>query len=231
MKIKIILLIIIQSELLLSQNSGIFKDQKLGFTLGYSNTIKSYPDLNQYLINKNYFPLNYNNEINTLNSVSFGIELMDVQKNFYCKIYLNKNLNILSKSQPSNSIIKYIGFNIDASKDMCKNEKWVVGPMFGLNISDFNLIAVSSSSTSVLSNSNLQESLFKEQTLFLKTGIDIKRFIPLPKYINYCLGLNCFYQFEMSDGSWKDIYGMKYDAFPTSNMSGFVVTINSTIYF
>lgn len=231
MKIRILFLLIIQSAFLFSQNSEISKDLKLGLILGFSNTIISYHDLNEYLIIKSYFPLDNNNELNTINSISFGIELMDKHNDSYCKIFINKNLNILFKSQHDKSLINYYGLNIDISKDLCKNKKWVIAPMLGFNISDFNLIAVSSSSTSVLTNSSLQERLFKDQIYFLKPGIDIKRFIPLSKSKNYCIGFNCFYQIELSDGKWKDIYGKLNNSFPTSKMSGFVTTINSTIYF
>ena len=230
MKNRLILCTILSPMLLFSQSNKLFDDYTLGFSIGFGNSIFSNKIINNSLIDKGYFPIYENAYINTINIISYGVEVGNKNTSLYCKATIQKNKNLLNVNMNEKSNINYISFSLDVYNDFCKNEKWKLSPMLGVSVNDFYLSAVSAKNISYLTQTNLIEGFSKQDVFCIKSGIDIKYKFAIWHYF-VGIGLNCYYQFEMGDGKWNDFRGNKYESISSSKMSGFVPIINTTLYF
>jgi len=231
MKHRLIFLFITFPLLLLSQNNKFFDRHSVGLTYGLGNTFYENTALNTFLIEKGYFPVYDNNNFeNPPNTMNIGVEINGKKSSQYCRISMLKSLNISDKEVNNKSFVNYTGLSLDVFNDFCKNDKWVLAPMVGVSMFDFYMSAVSSSSISNLTQTNLEEGFYKKGVFCLKPGVEIKRKFQIGSYF-VGVGINGYYQFELGNGKWGNLTGEQYGNFTASKISGLVSFINSTVYF
>ena len=164
------------------------------------------------------------NNYNTLsasyspNILSFGFRLQDSKTPFYSQISLYKNIPNVNKKQGS-TIYQY-SISFDCFYNMSKNIQWKLSPLIGMNFNNYYLSAVSKNTLSILSNKLLEESFVRNNIFRLKTGISIDREFFLMKN-NFILGLEFFYNIDLSNKTWYNNSNMKLESLPGNNFSGF----------
>ncbi len=210
---------------LFSENNSSFSNNPLGIKIGFGNSYFSYKDLNSFLTNNDYFPVD-----DTDNSFYFclGVEFTTQKSPLSISWTIQKN--IMKTDGDLKSCINYTGFKVDLFYDFCKKDKWLLAPMIGASISDVNLSAVSINKISELTKTNVQEGLSKINLFSINPGFAIRSFFSIQQLLAN-VGIDCYYQIEIGDGKWKDGSNKKIDNFATSKMTGFVFCINSTFYF
>ncbi len=225
MKIIFIICGILFPTWLFSENNTSFSNVSFGMKIGFENSYFSYKDLNDFLVNNGYYPLNDNDN---LPSLCLGIEFTTKQSPLHVSCTIQKSIMKTDRSLQSN--INYTGFGVDAFYDFCKNEKWILAPMMGVSLLDVNLFSVSQNKISELTQTNLQEGLSKMNLFCINPGFTVSRTFTIQQFLG-SVGIDSYYQIEMGDGKWKDVLNKKVDSVVASKMTGFVFGINLTFYF
>lgn len=231
MRVNFILFLFIHTTLTYAQLSNGIKDLKIGVLYGYSASSITYSLINKHLTTNSYYPIKSTNVFSVPDNVNVGFEFYKNNDPNYARVLLNKSFLLEQKSY--NSAVSHLGFSVDVFRNLLNKDKWVLAPMVGVNLLDFNLSAISISEISALTQTNMQERLSRENIWLIRTGIDMKHFVMIPfePIKSFGIGFNIYYQIDISNGKWSHSSPNEINAFPATKLSGLVLAINTVLNF